>query len=573
MESVLHAAIEGLLQVLSWPNILYPVAGTLLAVLFALMPGLGGVTLMALALPFTLGWEPLPVMLLFGAFLGGATFMGSVSAILLNIPGTGANAATLLDGYPMAQQGRARTAIACSASASALGSTFGVAVLILLIPVMRELVLAFGPPEFFMLAVWGLTTLAALTQGTLMKGLATAGIGLMLAFVGLDPRTAEARYTFGTLYLEDGLSLVPMLLGIFALAQVIDLLASGRRTISGRSRVEELTGSAREGVLAVFRHFGLFVRSSVIGTVIGIIPGVGAAVASFVAYRHAVETGGETRDRFGHGDIRGVLAPEAANDAKDGGSLVPTLAFGIPGGAGTAVFLAVLSVHGLAPGRTMLTDGLPLVFALIWSLFLSNWLTSALGLAAITPLTRLTTIPVRVLAPVVLVAVVVGAYLYRGSVEDVVVTVVAGLFGYALKRYGWPAIPLVIGLVLGRLFETNLHLTLRLEELDRIDFWSRPIALALVVLTAVSLAAPLWQRRHKRTVLARPVAEPVRGGLWFTLVLLASGAVLCQQTLILGRLARMVPEKIVVGLLAVLLVQAILDLRQKIGGQPAEKED
>ncbi len=302
MLDLLTAAVDGLQLVLAWPNILYPVVGTLLAMVFAFLPGLGGVTLMALAIPFTFAWDPLSIVLLFGAFVGGATFMGSVTSILFNVPGTAPSAATLLDGYPMAVRGEAKTAIACAASASALGSTFGIFVLIALLPVMQQLILAFGPPEFLLLAVWGLTAIAIVTRGSWIKGLAMAGTGLMLAFIGQDPGTAELRYTFGSDYLIDGLKVVPVLLGLFAIAEMIDLIGSGRTTISGRMRAGELGGSMLEGCLAPLRHLGLLLRSSIIGTLVGVIPGIGGTVASFVAYGHAVQTS-RRAPRFGDGDI------------------------------------------------------------------------------------------------------------------------------------------------------------------------------------------------------------------------------------------------------------------------------
>lgn len=491
---ILEAALEGLRLTCSWPWILYPLAGTLLAMLFSASPGLNSSSLMALAIPLTIGWEPLTVMLLFGALVGGATFMGSVTAILFNIPGKAQNAVTLLDGYPMTEQGRARTAIGCAASASALGSTFGVFMLIALLPVMRHAAVALGPPEYLMLAIWGLTTLAALAGTSLLKGLAAAGIGLALAMVGYDPRTAELRFTFGLDYLHDGFSLVPVFLGLFALAEVIDLMAGGKETLSGRQRSEDLSGSVTEGIRAVFRHFGLFARSSIIGTVIGAIPGIGSSVAGFIAYGHASQTARDS-SRFGHGDIRGVLAPEAANDAKDGGALVPTLALGIPGGTGTAVLLGALTLHGLTPGREMLTDHLVMVFVLIWSLFLSNWLTSLLGLALVNPMARLSTIRTARMVPFILVLAVVGALQYRGRMTDVICALAFGALGYLMKRLDWPRIPLVIALALAPLFEDNLHLTLRLQELGRIDFWSRPVVLVLLVLIILNLIIPAFLGR------------------------------------------------------------------------------
>ena len=304
MEQVASAAWEGLALVFSWPNILYPIVGTILAMIVSLLPGISGATLLALAIPLTVGWEPLPIMLLFGSLVGGATFMGSISAILLNVPGRNSSAATTLDGYPMAQQGRAATAIGCSATASALGSSFGVLILILLVPLMQQVILLVGPAEFLMLVVWGLTTIVAMTRDSVLKGLAVAGIGFLVASIGFDPRTAESRYAFGSEYLRNGVSHVPIFLGLLALAELITLAASGRSTISGRTRAADLSGSRWEGSLAVFKHFGLFIRSSIIGTTVGMIPGIGGTVASFTAYGHAVQSAGRDRARFGTGDVR-----------------------------------------------------------------------------------------------------------------------------------------------------------------------------------------------------------------------------------------------------------------------------
>lgn len=499
LDSVFHAATEGLGIVLAWPNILYPVAGTLLAMIFAFIPGLSGLTLMALAIPFTSSWDPLHIMLFFGPLVGGATFAGSITAILFNIPGTAPNAATMFDGHPLARRGEAKTALACSAAASALGSTFGILVLILLIPVMRAAILSFGAPELLMLAVWGLSTIAVLTEGSLIKGLAAAGLGLLLAFIGPDPRTGELRYTLGTLYLRDGLGQVPVFLGIFAIAEMFDLILSGRPTISGGVYADRLTGSVRRGVKAVFQNFGLFLRCSVIGTVVGMIPGIGGTVASFVAYGHAAQSRRGVRGTFGEGDIRGVLAPEAAHDAKDGGSLVPVLALGLPGSASTALLIAALTLHGIAPGRVMMTQHLDLVFVLIWALFISNWLTSIVGLLAVSPIARLTVVRLDLLVPVLLAITAMGAFLTRGRIEDVVAAFVFGLLGLGMKRHRWPRAPLLVALVLASFFEVNLHITWRLHELGRVQLWKRPIAMALLGLTLAGLMFPyFWGSRRRR---------------------------------------------------------------------------
>ena len=378
---------SALLLVIAWPNILYPVMGTFMAMVPAFLPGANGMTLMAILLPLTLSWDPLHVMLLYGALVGGATFMGSVTAILFNVPGGAPNAATLLDGHPMAMRGEARTALACAAMASACGSTLGIFVLIAILPFVRGIILAFGPLELLMLGLWGLTTIVMLTRGSPLKGGIMAGLGLVAAMVGLDPTGSEARWTLGSMYLEDGLEVVPVLLGLFAVTEAIQLMVARSRRLQVEG-IDARGGSIREGCMAVFRHPWLFVRSSLIGTLVGIVPGVGGTVASFVAYGHAVQSA-DDRSRFGKGDIRGVLAPEAAHDAKDGGSLLPVLAFGLPGSEGTVILLAVMLVHGIVPGRQLMEANLPIALALIWALFISNWLTSLVGLALAGRLARL----------------------------------------------------------------------------------------------------------------------------------------------------------------------------------------
>jgi putative tricarboxylic transport membrane protein len=488
---MLDSAWEGLLIVLSWPNILYPICGTLLSMAFAFIPGISGVTLMALAIPWTFQWEPLQVVLLFGAMVGGGTFMGSVTAILFNIPGSAPNAATTLDGYPMALKGEAMTAIACAASASALGSTVGIGLLIAMIPLLSQLILAVGPLEMLLLAIWGLSTIVMLSRRTPLKGAITAGLGLAIGMVGLDPRTGESRFTFGLHYLIEGVPLVPALLGVFGLAEMIELFASGRRTVADRDPHLPLSGSVREGLMAVVRYPWLFLRSSLIGMGIGVMPGVGGTVAGFVAYGDAARR--DPEGRFGKGDIRGVLAPEAAHDAKDGGALVPMLAFGIPGSEGTALLLTALLLHGVTPGRELLDSQLTLVFVLIWSLFISNWLTSIVGLAVTRPLARLTVVPVHLMVPVIVVVLVMAALAYAGNFADLAVTAAFGVVGFAMKAYGWPRVAFVIALVLAGVFEDNLFLSLRLFELGRLNPLDRPLALALAALMVVTV---WWPRRQ-----------------------------------------------------------------------------
>ena len=475
---LLDAAWQGFLLVFSWPNILYPTAATLAAMIFSFLPGLSGFTLMALAISLTLSWDPLHVVLVFGALTGGATFTGSITAILFNVPGAAPNAATMIDGHPMALQGEARTAIACSAASSALGSTIGVAIFIALLPLLRRFILAFGPAELLMLTLWGLAAIVAFAGRSLLKGFACLGLGLLLSMAGFDLRTAELRFTFGLPALHDGLPLVPMFLGLFAVAEALRLgLSDAALSTPG----VPLGGSLREGLLAPFRHAGVLIRSSITGVLVGMIPAAGGTVAGFLAYGQTVQAAA-SRGRFGQGDIRGVIAPEAAHDAKDGGSLAPTLVLGIPGNEGAALLLAALTLHGFVPGHALLTGQLPVVFALVWSLFYSNWLTSILGLSLTGLLRRLGTVRLPRLAP--------GVYLRRAPFRAGPGAGAAGLLAFSLKRRAGPAVPLVTALLLGPLLESNLHLTLSLQAAGRIDFFARPVVWILLALMLLMFALP-----------------------------------------------------------------------------------
>ena len=420
--------------------------------------------------------------------------MGSVTAILFNIPGRPSNAASLLDGHPLAQAGKARTALGCAASASALGSTFGILILVVALPLMQRALMLFGPLELMLLVIWGLTAIVVLSGGAVVKGLIAAGVGLLISFCGLDPLRSEPRFTFGIEWLEDGVSLVPVFLGLYALAEMFHLLRQRQNTIS-RKQVA-LSGSVLEGITTPFRYPLLFLRASGIGTLIGMIPGIGGTVASFVAYGHAAQSARDNSN-FGKGDIRGLLAPEAANDAKDGGALVPTLAFGIPGGTGTAMLLAVLTLHGLEPGRQILDSQLVLVFVLLWSLFFSNWLTSLFGLGLTPTMAKLTTLRTDVIIPVLLIVASLGVYLHRGEITDVLLAYIFALLGYAMKITDWPRIPMMIALVLGPLLERNLLLSIQLFDAGRLAPLERPVALVILLLLLMVVASKALRRQPK----------------------------------------------------------------------------
>jgi TctA family transporter len=480
-----ESALPALIHILSWPGPLYLCLGVLLGMLFGILPGLGGPQVLALLFPMTYGMDVnLAIVLLIGA-MAAVPFGGSVSAILINTPGTGQNAATCFDGFPLAQKGKAGMAIAASATASCLGGIFGAVVLTLILPIGRRVVLLFSYPEYFMLALMGLSVIAIFSEGSLWKGLISALLGLMISSMGYDPITGSVRFTFGTDYLWDGIGLVPAFIGLFAIGEAIDLFL--KRGKIARAVYGGKLGGIGEGVKSIFRHFWLFLRCSMIGCIIGIIPGVGGAVANFLAYGHAVQSS-KNPGSFGTGDIRGVIAPQAADNAKDGGALVPTLIFGIPGSLEMAVLLGVLIVLGIEPGPRMMMEHPDTVLVLIYVLVAGNILASSIGLFAAGFLFKLTYVPSTLLSPVIFMLGLIGAYVTNGMIDDVIVSLVFGVLAFAMKRFGFSRIAVVIALVLGRLAEKTFHQTLMLWGVK--GFFVRPISLGLFIVTVCMVLFP-----------------------------------------------------------------------------------
>jgi putative tricarboxylic transport membrane protein len=494
-----EAALPALQTLLTWPAPLYLILGTLLGMLFGVLPGLGGPQVLALLLPITYGMPTNQGIVLMVGAMSSIAFGGSIPAILINTPGTGQSAATCFDGFPLAQQGKAGAAIGAAATASCLGAILGALILTILLPIGRRVVLLFSYPEYFMLALMGLSVIAVVSKGSLWKGLIAACVGLSLSTIGYDPVTGSVRYTFGSDYLWDGVRLVPAFIGLFCISEALDLfLKRGKIAQVDYSRSRKI-GGVSEGVFAVFRNFGLFLRCSVIGCLVGIIPGVGGAVTNFLAYGHAVQSS-KNPESFGTGDIRGVIAPEAANDSKDGGALVPTLLFGIPGSLEMAVFLGALIVLGLEPGPRMMMDNPQIILVLIYTLVAGNILVAVLGIFGAGVLVKITYVPATLLAPVILMLGLMGAYLTHGMLEDTVMALIFGILAFAMKRFGFSRIAVVIALVLGKLAQKTFHQTLMLWGFK--GFFIRPIALTLFLITVAMVVFPylrvVWAGRQAR---------------------------------------------------------------------------
>lgn len=494
--SSLDALLTGMSNVFSWPGILIPVAGTLLAMVASFLPGLGNASVAVLAMVLTLNWEPTSVLLLFGALTGGATFMGSITAIIFNIPGSVSSTPALLEGYPLSQRGLTRTAIACAATASAVGSVFGVLLLLAVLPVVEPLILKVGPLEILLIGVLGLLTIVAMPSKSKLKSACMVGLGLLFAMVGSEPLQGLPRWTFGSMELGAGIGMVPMIMGIFTISELIEWMKPvpvlGPETIKKASDQD----STRQGIYSVFKNWGLTLRCSAIGSLVGMVPGIGGTVAGFVAYGHAVQSNPKEQQTFGHGNIKGLIAPEAAVDAKDGGSLLPTLALGLPGSEACVILLAVFSMHGLVPGTPMLTTHLALTYTLVLALLFSNLLTSATGVLLAPALSKLGNLRIHRIALPCLLLCIFSAVQLEGRIMDLYVMLFFGVLGYFWRTYDWPRIPFVIAFVLASVIEKNLALTYQLTAVGRIDMLNSVMALGAVFAALLAMGW-LWVKKSR----------------------------------------------------------------------------
>ena len=483
---------------------LFLMLGVVVGLIFGVVPGIGGTTAIALLMPLSFGMEANNAMMLMGGVMGAVSVGGSITSILINTPGGAPNAATCFDGYPLAQQGKAGLAIGAAAASSTLGGLIGVMVLIAVIPVMKTIVLLFGPPEFFMLALMGLAAIAVSTGGQFLRGLIAGAVGLLLSFVGYNAVGGGVRFTLGSDYLWDGIPLVPALTGMFAITEMIALSVSGG-TISKDAAMTRIT-DVMEGVWACFKYWKTLLQGSAIGTFVGAVPGLGGTVAAFLSYAAAMQIS-KSPETFGKGNVEGVIGPEAANNSKDGGSLIPTLAFGIPGSAEMAVFLGVLVLHGLSPGPMLLIQHEGVIFSLIMALSASCIIATVITLVVARWMILITLVNVHVLVPAVIATSLVGVYALQESIGDVILSVVFGVIGYLMIRYGFPRITLVIALILGELAERSFHQSLNMASGDWTVFFTRGISLTLFIITLACLAYPALRSLRRQPTSLPEVAE------------------------------------------------------------------
>jgi len=490
LESTLSAAQA----LFTLSGVVFLFLGVVVGLIFGVMPGLGGTTAIALLMPLSFSLEANQAMLLMGGIMGAVSAGGSISAILINTPGTAPNAATCFDGYPLAKQGKGGLAIGAAAGASTIGGLIGIVTLIVVIPIMKSIVLFFGPPEYFMLALMGLAAIAISTGGQFLRGLIAGAIGLIFSVVGYDAVGGTVRFTLGSEYLWDGIPLVPALTGLFALSEMIALSVSGG-TIATDDATNKIT-SVWEGVWLSIKHWKTTLQGSAIGTFIGAIPGLGGTVAAFLSYSAAMQIS-KHPETFGTGNIEGVIGPEASNNAKDGGALIPTLAFGIPGSAEMAVFLAVLVLHGVDPGPMLLIQHQGIIFSLILALVASTVASNVIVLIVARPLALITRVDVHILVPVVVTAALAGVYALKNNIGDVVLAGLFGILGYIMIRFRYPRVTLVIALILGELAERSFHQSLNMADGDWRIFFTRTTSLVLFLLIIGSLFIPVLRTARR----------------------------------------------------------------------------
>jgi TctA family transporter len=547
-----------------------------------ILPGLGGPTAMALMLPFVVKMTPVEA---FAFLLGMACVVnttGDITSVLFGIPGEPTTAATIVDGHPMAKKGQAGRALGAVLTAALIGSIFGAFMLAIAVPIVRPLVLSFGSPEFFMLALLGITFVASLSGTDVLKGLIAGGLGLFVATVGLDPVSGIQRFTFGQTFLWDGIGLVPITIGFFAIPEIVDLAVS-RSSISG-GRTGTL-GGVKEGIRDVFRHIWLVLRCAAIGTFCAIIPGMGGATTQWLSYAHAVQSS-PNKERFGKGAIEGVLGPGASNNSTLGGSLITTISFGIPASVFMAILMGAFIMHGVVPGPDMLrpeSQGghLGLTYSFVWIVVISNIITVGIIFLLLKQIVKVTYIRGSLLIPFILMLIYLGAFAEKNAFPDLILVLIFGGLGWVLNKLKWPRPPLILGLVLGGLAESRLFLSVGNYGLSWI--W-RPMVLVLIAVTLFGVLYSVFKgRKEKRRHQMMGVVESGAGtevkvrarvNKWpaaFALGLAAILALALWQSRNFNVRAGLFPWAIGFPLLGLLVLQFFRDLLGRAGVQLRER--
>lgn len=474
-------------EIFTFSNIIMMNIGMAAGILIGAMPGLNVIFAIAILLPLTFGMESLPGMYLMLASYCGATFGGSISAILINTPGTANAAATVLDGYPMAQKGRAGDALKIALTASGAGGIFSCIVLLFLAPQVARIALYIASPEYFALCLFGLSAVVGLSEGNVIKGLIMGMIGLFLSTVGIDATDGVQRFMFGNSQLLAGFRTAAVMLGIFAVSEVLIKCEKQQ----GQEQMGKAVDYQRASIKNrdILRYWRTLLKSSIFGTIIGAIPGTGGTIAAMFSYNEAKRTS-KNPEKFGKGSVEGILAPECGNNAVTGATLIPLLTLGIPGDAAVAVLLGALTMQGVTPGAALFQEGSTWVYAIMGGLLLINIFMLIQGQVLIRLFANVTKISMMILLPCIIVLTVTGAFSIANTSFDIFVVIAFGLFGYMMRKLDFPIPPLVIGLVLGNLAETNLRRAMLLGSGNPLIFFTRPLSVLIIGVSMMLLFSP-----------------------------------------------------------------------------------
>lgn len=470
--------------------------GTVLGTFVGAVPGLGGAVLLTMLLPFIYGMPIIPALCLLLAAHTGIYYSGSITAILLNTPGAPESAATTFDGYAMTQQGKAPRALGISAVSTTIGGWIGVILLIAVIPLMFRLIHWFQPSEYLMLAVLAIILIGQMRSGSLTKGLLSGMFGLMISFVGFDPITGVQRFTFNQLSLYNGFNVSAVALGLFAFAEMFSLYTANRSAAEKTSigfRGNPPGARVSDGIRDVLHHPWLMIRSAILGTLLGVVPGIGGVAANFISYGQAVKTS-KHPERFGTGTPEGIIAPESSSISKEAGNLVPTVALGVPGGVGMAVLMSGFTILGIVPGPKMLTDHLNAVFAMAFVIAIGSLLASVMGLGVAPYLAKVSQISSRTLVPFILVLGVLGVYAATKDMGQTAAVFGFGLVGLMMKRFKYSIPAAMVGYILGTVAEQNLYLV---QQLQGLSMFERPLTDLMAVLIIVLVGLPYFKRKKK----------------------------------------------------------------------------
>lgn len=487
-------------------NLLYCFIGVFAGTMIGVLPGIGPVTGVAILIPITFGMNPTTAMIMLAGIYYGAMYGGSTTSILVNMPGESASVMTAIDGYQMARKGRAGAALGMSAIGSFIAGTFSVLGLMVVAGPIVSLALSFGPPEYFALMLLGLSTLTRLAGKSLLKGLAMGFLGMLIGTVGLDPIAGVQRFTMGRPDLMDGIGFVSVAMGLFALGEIYTNLEGSLDREVFSAKIGSVLPTAQDWIDCKWT----LVRSTIIGFVIGSLPGAGATVAAFMAYAVEKRTAKDP-DKFGQGAIEGVCASESANNSATGGALVPLLTLGIPSSATVAIMMGALMMYGLRPGPLLMSENPQFFWGLVASMYIGNVMLLVLNLPLISLWIKILKIPYPVLIPLILLFVQLGAYTVGGAFSDLWIMFAFGIVGYLMRKFDFPAAPLVLALVLGPIMEKNLKLSLTIADGNLLIFFQRPISVILIALAAVSLLWPalVSMLTHGKAVVDLPAAEEV----------------------------------------------------------------